>query len=143
MKHRKKSKKPIIFVQDCGTYSNEILVCAGGTKDDLLFYVKDKKNKVKKEFAEWLKTDDKIYRIKETNPALFAWDNSIQGHLLWLGPYDDCWEFWEALLHETAHIVQKIARDKLMSEEDEARAYLQEFLFKSIRRKLQGTDPIK
>ena len=62
--------------------------------------------------------------------------------LLLLRPYQDAWEYWETLMDEIQHIVQYLAKCKGMNDEPEAQAYLFEFLFRSIRRKLQGTDKI-
>ncbi|KKK86895.1 hypothetical protein LCGC14_2758670 [marine sediment metagenome] len=55
-----------------------------------------------------------------------------------LPPPKNNWEYWETLLHETAHLVQDLAYMKMLGGETEAQAYLHEHLFRSIRRKIMG-----
>ena len=63
-------------------------------------------------------------------------------YVMWFPSYEDTWKFWECLLHETNHVVFSLARDKNMQDETEAQAYLHEYLFKHIRRKLQKAEPL-
>lgn len=144
MKTKKKTKKkpkPIMFVQDFGTYTNEILVLCGVTdKKELLKYLK--KVKAKFEFSKWVLEDFDGWKkdIEKKHLAQFCFNNEIQGGVLMLRPMEDCWNYWEVLMHEVHHIVQNLAKQKGMFEELEAQAYLFEYLFKSIRRILMGVD---
>ena len=54
----------------------------------------------------------------------------------------DDWVYWETLIHELSHIVDWIVDMKMLDGETEARAYLHEWLFREVRRKLQGIDKI-
>ena len=96
------------------------------------------------DFSKWVLKDfsDWEENIKNKNKGLFCWNEMVEGCVLLLRPYQDAWEYWETLMHEIQHIVQYLAKCKGMNDEPEAQAYLFEFLFRSIRRKLQGTDKI-
>ena len=136
MKYRKKSKKPIIFIQDTGTYSNELIVCAGGTKEDVLKHFK-KRRDVKKNALEWLTA--KAWEVFKEHKAVTYTDDSGRAIIV-TRVYEDTWDYWETLMHELHHYVRSFSQWKLMEKEDEALAYLHEYLFRSIRRKLQGID---
>lgn len=130
-------KKPIIFIQPIDPYRQDMIVAAGATKNDILRFCK--KKKVIKEFIDIIK-DAEAFNIQKEKLGVFYWEKKGE-HLLFLlllRPFKDVWEYWECLIHELAHTVQKLAEDKMMEDEDEARAYLQDFLFRSIRRRLQG-----
>ena len=124
-----------IFIQDTGIYSNEIIVAVNSSKDDILKFVKKLKG-AKKEAVEWIKTEERAFEIFEKNNALVA-HNDGRFMLLLRRPTDE-WTYWECLLHELHHIVHYIAQDKMFENEMEAQAYLQEYLFHSIRRKIMG-----
>jgi Holliday junction resolvase len=134
-----KKHKPILFVQSCGTYPDQILVCAGASKKDVVAF--NKKRKPAKAFREWLEKDDDLYKRAEKADGLFAWNEDARGYVIFLKAYHDCWAYWETLIHELHHAVERISHQKHMHHESEATAYLEGFLFNSIRRKLQGVDP--
>ena len=135
--------KPCIFTQDYGTYSDEILVISGITDKKKVFaYLK--KIHALVPFAKWILTDwDEFQEKLKKNKGLFCWNNEVSGTVLFLHQCGDAWDFWNTLLHETNHIVFQIAKRKGFETEMEAQAYLQEFLFTSIRRKLLGLDPLR
>ena len=128
-------KNKQIFIQDCGTYSNEIIVAVDSTKEDILKFLK-KLPRVKKEAIEWLKEEKQAFIIFEKNNALVAHNDGKL--LLLLRKVRNDWDYWEMLLHETHHITWYIAENKMFQQEMEAQAYLQEYLFHSIRRKIMG-----
>lgn len=136
--------KKAIFVQKYGTYTNEMVVIAGVTdKKEVFRYLK--KIKAKPKFSKWLleNFDDWTDCLKNKNKGLFCYNDIIgEGTVLLLRSPDDSWEYWEVLMHEIHHTVQHLAKTKMMFEEVEAQAYLFEFLFHSIRRKLRGVDKI-
>lgn len=137
-------KKEIIFVQEYGTYTNQLLVLVGiEDKKKIFDYLK--KVKAEAGFSKWVLEDFDGWKedIKKKNMALFCRNDTVEGTVLVLRSYEDTWEYWECLMHEIHHIVQHLAKIKGMFEEVEAQAYLFEFLFRSIRRKLQGVDKIK
>ena len=131
----------MLFIQDCGTYSNEILVGIGVNKKEVLVFAK--KKRFKKDVIKWIEEDEDIFKIKELNKGLFCYNDKAGCSILLLNPYSECWDYWETLIHEISHIVHKITKDKMMLHEDEAKAYLSDFLFRKIRRKIQGVDSIK
>lgn len=140
---KSKLLKDTTFVQDYGTYSNEILVIVGEqNKKELFKYLK--KIKAIKEFSKWVleNLDEWNKSIKDKNKGQFCYDDGVNGTVLMLRSTHDSWEYWEILMHECHHIVQHLAKRKGMFEEVEAQAYLQEFLFRSIRRKLMCIDKI-
>ena len=134
----KKKQKPIVFLQDTGIYSNEIVLSFGASKEEILKYLKS--HKIKKEAIEWIEKDENLFKIFSENNACLAFD---RGRMIGLFKhFEDTWEFWETLIHELHHAVNYLTENKRMEKEVEAQAYLQEYLFRSIRRKLQKTDPL-
>lgn len=140
---KKKQSKSVIFIQSYGTYSNEMLVLVG-VQDKKDIYKFCKKNKVKFEFTKWVLNDFNDWKasIIKRHTALFCCNEDIQGVVVMLRPFEDTWEYWENLIHELHHAVQHMAKKRMMFEEAEAQAYLLEFLFHNIRRKLQKVDPL-
>lgn len=134
-----KKRKPLIFVQDFGTYTNEMLVLVGvENKKEVFTYLKRIKAKV--DFSKWVLEDFDSWkeRIEEKKQkGLFCWNDEVEGTVLLLRPFEDTWEYWEVLLHEIHHAVDYLVKNNLMEKEIEAQAYLFEYLFRSIRRKLQ------
>ena len=139
----KKLPKELIFTQDFGTYTTQMLVVVGVTDKQKVFrYLKKVKASV--DFSKWMLTDfdDLKESITKKNLGLFCWNYKVEGIVLMLREPVDSWNYWEILMHETHHVVQWFAKQKGMFEEPEGQAYLFEYLFHSIRRKLQGIDPI-
>jgi hypothetical protein len=128
--------KPKIFVQDIPPYKTQVLVCAGGTLDDVLSYLKA--NKGEKEMTSWVKKEGPdIFKMMERNEGLVCWSEELALAIMLLKPYQDTWTYWETLIHEVHHVVHRTAKDRGMIDEWEAQAYLQEFLFRAIRKELQ------
>lgn len=124
------NKKPKIFTQDCGAYTNEILVlCGVEDKKQIFKYLKKVRAKV--DFSKWVleNFDD--------------WKNDIKGKRLAQVCWEDKEDIGKVLMHEIHHIVLLLAKQKGFLEELENQAYLFEYLFHSIRRKLSGVDEIK
>jgi|TARA_R100001530_G_scaffold130036_1_gene100698 hypothetical protein len=133
-------KKPILFIQGSGIFINEILVCVGAEKKDIIAFVK--KKKLNKDLIKWVSDDEKIWDFRANFPSFFAFNHKNGHSILFLEPFKDDWAYWEMLIHEIAHIVHTLAIQKAFTEEEEAKAYLSEYLFRSIRRILQKLDPI-
>jgi hypothetical protein len=125
--------KKFFFIQDSGIFKQEIAVSIGHSKDEILKLAK--KEKFKQEFFGVL--DDSNFRTNETEGAVYFDVKTNTVWLLEMKAYEDTWEFWEILLHEIVHIVQRLRRKMWIENEDEAEAYLAEHLFHSIRRKIQ------
>lgn len=138
--------KKSLFVQTFGTYSDEIFVIIGQyDKRQVLKYLK--KIKAKFEFSKWVLENINEWNssLQDKNKGQLCWNDSKDsgGYVLMLRPVHDSWEYWEVLMHETHHAVQHMAKRKGFLDEAENQAYLQEFLFRSLRRKLQGIDKIE
>lgn len=132
-----KKMRKIIFVQDYGTHTDQLLVCVGVSNKEIIAYCKNKKNKIVPEFADWVeKTIDE--KTIEKNKGTFAWNDNMNGTVLHLKKNEDTWDFWETLIHELHHAVEHFRVKKAMQDEPEALAYQQEYLFRSIRKKLQS-----
>ena len=123
-----------------------MLVCVGITDKKAVFrYLK--KIHAKVEFSKWVLTEFDNWKkdLEEKNIGQLCWHDDLEkqyGLVLMLRPYFDAWDYWQVLIHELNHVVQFLAKKKGFQDEPENQAYLQEHLFRSIRRKLQGTDKI-
>ncbi len=131
----RKKAGPLIFIQPTGTYSNQVLVAVGASREDVLRFVRDRRQGLGQEARRWIEESEEPFAIFGSKTAVCAYDNGRL--LLLLAAYTDTWPYWETLVHELHHAVHFIAKDKLMLEEMEAQAYLQEFLFREIRRRIQ------
>ena len=143
---RIKKNKPFVFSQKIDPFRKEILVSVGAETKDILSYVnKYYIKQARKDFPvilEYYKDlFEKIKKGKGGYALHFHNDKSNNRYLiLLLRPYEDIWDYWEILIHELSHILDWVVEDCMIEKETEARAYLHEFLFRSIRRKLQGLD---
>ncbi len=136
MKHK---KKPFAFTQDFGTYNHEMPVFVGMTKAEATKWCKSKKFVPK--FMAFLEDCPEFIDDRKGLKQLGCLYLGSGYYALWLSPYEDTWAYWEVLIHELTHFIDEFSKDKHMEGETEARAYLLEFMFRSIRRKLQGLDP--
>lgn len=136
-KHKRVSKKSkkSLFIQGHGTYSNETIVAIGSTNAEILAYAK--RIKAKPDAIKWIETWVGNENILSES-GWIRYQSEGGWTVMWLRPFnDDCWEYWETLIHELVHLVDFLLGDqKRMKDESEARAYQTEFLFRSIRRKL-------
>ena len=78
--------------------------------------------------------------IKQDYGGVFYNDESNHVFLMQFGKWSDSWEFWEKLIHEIHHVVQRLEKSKKIQNEDEFQAYTAEYLFHHIRRKLMGIE---
>lgn len=130
----KQSKKHQIFIQGWGTLNNETLVCVGCEHKEVIAFAK--KNKIKAEAITWL---EHHFSTLPEHPSTTGYTISdVSGTFLWLREYEDSWDYWETLIHEISHMLDFVFEDRKMTKETEARAYQHEYLFRQIRRKLQG-----
>lgn len=130
--------KPYIFDITCDLYQQDFIVAVGATKKDVLAYLK--RTDAKKEWVDFVENSDKAFGLlEEKATAAFSW--SGKANMFLLKPYKDTWEYWETLMHECTHATQWMGRSMRMESEDEALAYFHEWLFRSIRRKLQAQNP--
>jgi hypothetical protein len=134
---RNKMIKKCIFWVEVNLYKHDVLVCVGVTAADALKKVKNQE----KDYIQFIKDNEGLFDKVLNDKYAYALKNNKTGHiLLILGTPNDTWDYWELVLHETCHIVQYITELKMLEGEIEAQAYLHEYLFRTIRRKLSGHD---
>lgn len=131
----KKPKKDI-FIEDCGIFKNDILVCVNVSYEDILQFAK--KKKLFNPVIEYLTKQQDIIKQLVSEKLGFVFElGPIKAYLLWFKEYDyKKWEDIERLLHEIYHLVDFVARQKSFENEMEAKAYLFEDLFSKIRWRL-------
>ncbi len=124
-----------VFIQDWGTYTNQTLVVLGMNRKQIVHQLK--RFGVKKDFKDWIEKNGEFIdeNIAREDKGFFAHNNG--GSILWLKGWDNTWGAGEVLLHELHHAVHFIlGQSKGMLAECEAMAYQQEWLFRTIRRRL-------
>ncbi len=132
-------KKKQIFIQSTEVYGDEFVVSCGNTKEEILSFAK--KNKLNKSFYEIIGEFE--FQESKQAGATYYYHKNNQVALVSLPPVEDSWVFLTVLLHEIVHVVQQIEKKKQLENEPEAKAYLTEFLFNKIRRRIQGIDKYK
>lgn len=132
---KRKKFKNTIFIEDCGTYTNEIIVVIGSEFDEVKRYVKRMTgvSKVNMQALEDGKEHFDTCRQKGYPGFLITYKKGFM--LMWLKEFTDQWDWFDTLIHECAHATQNVMRWKMI-EDDEAFAYLQEHLIKKIRRRV-------
>ncbi|MFA5990453.1 MAG: hypothetical protein WC803_12730 [Sphingomonas sp.] len=128
-------RKKHIFIQDTGIFVDEFVVAVGCTEKDIRQFAK--KEKLKKELFLDVVFEDDFKEIVSSDSAYTIYNKEFNNVVLVnLSKNDDSWDFLTSLLHEVVHVVQRIEIRKGLQKEDEARAYLTEYLFTNIRRKI-------
>lgn len=142
-KHKRKQAvaKPFkkIFLQDWGTYGEQMVVAVGVSMDEVIKYLK--RLKARKEAIEAVEADAKdMSELMSTSKGFFAKPmNPSCGSILWLKEWDGSWASNDVLTHELFHAVYNtLGKGKAMMEEQEAMAYQQQYLSESIRRVLNA-----
>ena len=128
---KKRVKK--IFVQSTHIYRNDILVCVDATWEDVTKFAKPE---LIKKIEPYKNLFNEVLLGKQMGYAV-----NCDGWLFLILPkFKDNWDYWEVLIHELHHIVFYLSETKMLEKEMEAQAYLFEWLFRQIRRKLQGVE---
>lgn len=123
-------KKPIVFIQSCPPYSHTVLICSGVTSSKQIEKVTSTEKVLK-----WVKDNGQIFADVLNGKTEAMSVNHDKFLILILKPYKNKWIFWDTLVHELNHIVFWLSEMKMLEKEMEAQAYLQEYLFREIRRK--------
>jgi len=133
-------KKPIIFIQPAHPYRHDLFVCAGANLKQFQKFLRDNVkglgNKSAKKLIKDIGTQDEIFEKVLDGKQLGYALNYDRWLVLILPLPKDNWTYYESLLHELSHILDWIVEMKMLEGEGEARAYLHEWLFREIRRKL-------
>lgn len=133
-------RKPYIFSVECDMFENDFVVAVDATKEDVLKWLKE--IEAKKEWIEKVEhSDDAFTLLAEGATACYWYDDRAK--MILLKSYVDTWEYWETLMHECTHAMQWMGKTRRMQNEDEALAYFQEWLFRTIRKKLQSMPTLK
>lgn len=140
-----KVSKKFWYVQDWGTYPNQTLVFIGYTEPEALVVMK--KEKMNKETTAHFEKDIFTDVNFVASVAGFVWhDTETAATLLFLPKFEDDWHSYEVLMHEVVHLVLNgLVKDRRFVDfvgsrhhlEQEGIAYQVEYLFRSIRRRLQ------
>ena len=120
-----------------------MIVCVGVEVKDLKDWIKKEATKESKaDLLKWAgENSDFFDRVSEGKQLGYAICHSEKNYLIMiLQKYKDDWSYWECLVHELSHILDWIVEWKMLQGESEARAYLHEWLFREIRRKIQLKD---
>lgn len=135
-------KQPVkqVWIQQTHQWRKDILVCTGFSAKEILQKIKSYKSA--KWFVDWaaLKQLD-WQKAVDMDCAFVSQEPTHDAFVIRLRAFEDTWKFWETLIHELSHLVDRMAEAQVFERETEARAYLLEYLFKEIRQKLQGTVP--
>lgn len=133
-----KPAKSTIFVQEIVPYHQALVVTVGdAAKKDLIKVAKTQTGFSAKTLAEIASGFSRLSVHQASGGAMVtAFEDG--GYLLTLAEFKDEWGFWEMLIHETNHVVWFLSRHAGFENEIEAQAHLQAWLFRQIRRRLQG-----
>ena len=141
-KKAKRAKRGFSFLQDWGTYPAQTLVCVGLGKPEVLKVLRSYggSDGTGRTMARMADAFDKTVEHDLTKNKGYFW--SFEGRsVLAVREYADRWEWWETLMHELHHAVHLINGEERGQEKElEALAYQQEYLFRAIRRRLQGRE---
>lgn len=133
----KKRPSPRWFLQDWGTYQNQTIVVVGMTQKQIVSLMR--RRKFDKVAIDAFEADDEIPKFfcEENKGGVWHHDGKT---VMWLREWKDDWDHHETIVHECFHLVVEIlGRQKNMGfSHEEALAYQQEYLWRNIRRKLQG-----
>lgn len=121
------------FTVDTTIYPAKILVLSLHTKEEALKELK--KHKYGKEMIDIVASDD--FDPRYYGGAYRALNENTQEYLVVLLKADSQDEMDELLVHETNHITHFIATRHGFLEEMEATAYLQEYIYKEIKKGLK------
>lgn len=96
------------------------------------------RRKCVKWFLAWLdETAAVVDKMIADNNAFCMVHRTRGCAIIRLREFDKSWCFWETLMHELHHFVEDIGFQLNFDDEKEAKAYLQEDLFRRIRRQVK------
>ena len=140
-----KKQKPLVFSQEINPYRHEMIICVGANVGDVKKWLKKfGRKEVKADYLKLLGENEKLFtKILNGDQLGYALANLKKHDLVLILPrLKDKWEYWESLIHELSHVLDWLCDWKMLNGETEARAYLHEWLFNQIRRKIQGIDKV-
>jgi hypothetical protein len=115
-------------------YGVDVMVMVGAkTKKDVLSLMK--KQRVRKETVNFWMNHEHLTWLFKQDAGSFVRDNELEVIYCFKDWKDDS-KHIEILVHEVSHMVDSIAEHKNLVKETEARAFLSEYIFKTIRNSL-------
>jgi len=117
-----------IEVLQCG-----ILLIIGKDKNMILKIMDEKIKNV----SERKKLKDRISEVLE-EWAHWCYDKEWTSRIMVISDWQNDWDHWDTLMHETHHVVEYEAKDKWFMEEMEFKAYLYTSVFKKLREILKN-----
>lgn len=132
---KKKVISKYAYVQSWGSYEIQTLVSINLNHQEIIRFL-EKKKCDEKFLNAFRNSEEKLAPSYESRG--FYWKpNGAPGSVLWLRPWSGSWENIEVLIHELHHGVHfHLSQCRGMTDEIEALAYQQEYLFKKIRSEL-------
>lgn len=129
-----KAHSKIIMVH-CGVFPVSVVVVCGATPRSVLYF---SKRYIKTLYDYLLENKDEIMLPDSWcgSHRFIAKGTSGIG-LIMLDAVVDTWRFWETLMHELHHF-SKTACDNIGVHGLETEAYMFEYFFRNVRKKLQG-----
>lgn len=137
----KKKREKYWYIQDWGTYSVQTPIFVGYTISEITKIIARQKwdTQAKAEWAE----DHQSAEVAFSKVTGGVWLSKSGHSILYLPKFEDTWGMYETIVHECFHLViNQLGKAKMMLNlssgviEEEAMAYQQEYLWKSIRRRL-------
>jgi hypothetical protein len=134
----KQIKKKYWYLQDWGTYNNQTPVFVGYTIKEITAIIK-KQGWNKEVTKKWCDESEELEKFMEgKNGSVWSYEG---WSLMYLPHWHGTWDEMETLVHECFHLViEQLGKQKAFINgervEEEGMAYQQEYLFRSIRRKL-------
>lgn len=123
----KKKEIKLCWIQDSGVYDHDTFIFIGHTKDEVL-----------KKLKKYTDTEGVRQMILDEEKSDFA--GVVFEHnnrrVLWMPVMKDKWKYFDYLMHEVHHLTLMLGKQFGFSDELEASAYLFNYLFKAIRKRI-------
>lgn len=140
-----KAPKKFWYIQDWGTYSNQTAVFIGYTESEALTVMK--KAKFDKDTVARFEKDIFTDANFVATVSGFVWhDTQTPRTMLFMPEFKDTWISYETLMHECVHLtLNGLVKERRFVDfiggrhhlEQEGIAYQVEYLFRSVRKRLQ------
>jgi len=116
-------------------YGVDVLIMVGcKTKEEVAYLMK--KQRVRLSTIKWWVEHEHLPWLLKQSAGSLIREGELEVVYHFKDWKEDNWHL-EVLVHEVSHIVDSIAEYKNIVKETEARAYLSEYLFKTIRKNLK------
>lgn len=138
-KKKEKMLKEYIDYIPIDIYKSGLFVVAGVTDKNKVFkWLKKNKAHIVTSKAILEEFDKITESLKDDVLGLHMYVVETNHKIIFLKTPKNCWDYWETLMHELHHMVYYETKESSLEKETEAQAYLFEYLFRTIRRKISG-----